>query len=80
MDIDGQSDRLIMGLMGGVTDRHVNDKLTGCWMDWSYDRRMGMTDRLAMSQTDSAMDGQVDYQTDGIMDRLVVDTIPTKSG
>ena len=59
-DIDGQSDRLIMGLMVGVTDGRVNDKLTGCRMDWSYDRWMGMMDGLVMSQTDSVMDGQVD--------------------
>ena len=43
-DHDGRSDRWIVGLMGGVTDRHVNDELMGWWMDWSYDRWMGMTD------------------------------------
>ena len=59
-DIDSWSDGLIAGLMGGVTDGHVNNKLTGCWMDWSYDRQMGMTDRLAISQTDKATDGWVD--------------------
>ena len=55
-DDDGQSDRLIMGWMGGVTDGCVNDKMMGCQTDWSYDGWMGMTDRLDRSQTD----GQVD--------------------
>ena len=48
LDIDGRSDGLIMGLIGGLADRCVNDKLTGCQTDWSYDGWMGMTDRLAM--------------------------------
>ena len=71
-DIDGWSDGLIAGLTGEVTDGHVNDELMGCQTDWSYDRQMGMTDGLAVSQTDSATDRRVDLQTDGIMDRLVV--------
>ena len=58
-DSDRQSDRWIMGLVVGATDRHVNDKLMGCQMDWSYDGQMGMTDRLTMSQTDSVMGGWV---------------------
>ena len=33
-DIDRWSDGLIAGLMGGVTDGHVNDELMGCEMDW----------------------------------------------
>ena len=65
-DIDGQSDGRIMGLMGGVTDRHVNDKLTVWHTDWSYDGWMGMMDRLAVSWTDSATDGWVDLQTEQI--------------
>ena len=59
-DSDGQPDRWIMGLVVGVTDRHVNDKLMGCRMDWSYDGWMGMTDGLTMSQTHSVMGGWVD--------------------
>ena len=71
-DVDGQSDRWITGLMGGMTDRHVNDELTVCCTDWSYDGWMGMTDRLAMSWTDSATDRQVDLQTEGMTDGLAV--------
>ena len=59
-DSDGQADGWIVGLVVGVTDRHVNDKLTGCPMDWSYDGWMGMTDGLTMSQTDSVIGGWVD--------------------
>ena len=60
-DVDRWSDGLIMGLMGGVTDGHVNDELMGCCqMDWSYDGWTGLTDQLAVSWTDNATDGQVD--------------------
>ena len=59
LDVDGQSDRLIAGLMGGVTSRCVNDELMGCQTDWLYDRWTGMTDGLAVSQTDSLTDGWV---------------------
>ena len=57
---DRQSDGWIMGLMGGVTDGHVIDELTGWLTDWSYDGWMGMTDGLAMLQMDSVTDLQVD--------------------
>ena len=58
--------------MGGVTDGHVNDELMVCCTDWSYDRQTGMMDGCAMSWTDSATDGWVDLQTEGMMDDLVV--------
>ena len=35
-------------------------------MDWSYDGQMGITDGLAVSQTDSATDVWVNLQTDGL--------------
>ena len=44
LDHDGWSDRKIVGLMGGVTDCHVNDELTGWWMDWAYDGQTGLMD------------------------------------
>ena len=55
-DSDGWSVRQIAGLVGGVTEGQINDELTGCWMDWSYDGQTGMTDGLTVSQTDSATD------------------------
>ena len=60
--VDGvrQSDGQIMEMAVGLTDGHVNDKLMGWQMDWSYDGWMGMTDRLIMSWTDSATDSWVD--------------------
>ena len=67
-DIHGRSDRWITGLMG----RYVNDELTVCCMDWSYDGRMGMMDGHALSWTDSATEGQVDLQTERMTDGLVV--------
>ena len=72
LDIARWSDGLIMGLTGGVTDAHVKAELMGCQMDWSYDGWMGMTDGLAVSQTDRATDGWVNLQTDGVTDGLVV--------
>ena len=60
LDIDGWSDGWIAGLMGGVTDGHINDELMGCQMDWSYDRWMWMTNGLAMSWTDSVTNRQVE--------------------
>ena len=57
LDGDRWCDGQIVGLVVGLTNGHVNDKLMGWRMDWSYDRWMGMTDRLAMQQTDELMDG-----------------------
>ena len=58
-DVDRWSDRLIVGLIGGVTDGYVNDKLTGCQTGWSsvchgltVQLTDGLTDRLMGSQTD----------------------------
>ena len=65
---DGQSDGLIVGLMGGVTDRCVNNELTGCQMDGLYDGWMGITDGLTVSWTDSVTDRWVNGQTDAITD------------
>ena len=59
-DSDRRSDRQIVGLVVGVTDRHVKDELMGCWTDWSYDGWTGMTDGHTMSWMDIATDGQVD--------------------